>query len=45
MKGLKAGINSIWVQQDLHADSELLMNYVSIMSSVISSGNAVPSFA
>lgn len=45
MKGLRREIQSIWVQQDLHADSDLLMNYLGIMSAVISSSNALPSFA
>ncbi|KAI0376219.1 fungal-specific transcription factor domain-containing protein [Hypomontagnella monticulosa] len=45
MKGLRREIQSIWVQQDLHADSDLLMNYLGIMSAVISSSNTLPSFA
>ncbi|KAH6653261.1 fungal-specific transcription factor domain-containing protein [Truncatella angustata] len=44
MKGLKSVILSIWVQQDLHADNDLLTSYYGIMSTVISSGNALPSF-
>ncbi len=37
-------IQSVWVHQDLHADSELLVNYAGVMSTVISSSNTVPSF-
>jgi hypothetical protein len=32
MDGLRRTIQSIWVQQDLHADSDLLVNYLGIMS-------------
>lgn len=41
---VKNAIQSIWMQQDLNTDSELLENYVGIMSAVISSSNTVPSF-
>jgi hypothetical protein len=39
MGGLRHTIQSIWVQQDLHADSDLLVNYLGMMSAVISSSN------
>jgi hypothetical protein len=45
MQGLRNTIHAIWVQQDLYSDSDLLENYVGIMSAVVSSANAVPSFA
>ncbi|KAH7016430.1 fungal-specific transcription factor domain-containing protein [Microdochium trichocladiopsis] len=41
---LKNMVHSIWVHQDLHADSDLLVNYAGIMSAVISSSDTVPSF-
>lgn len=41
---LRTMIQSIWVHQDLHADGELLVNYVGAMNSVISMNDAVPSF-
>lgn len=44
IEGLRRTIQSIWVQQDLHADSDLLLNYLGIMTRVISSSNALPSF-
>jgi hypothetical protein len=44
MEGLRAVIESIWVQQDLHADNELLPDYLGIMSSAISSSDVIPSF-
>ncbi|KAK2014469.1 hypothetical protein LZ32DRAFT_657304 [Colletotrichum eremochloae] len=44
LKGLRDLILSIWVQQDLHADSDLLVNYHGIISTVISSGNTPLSF-
>ncbi|KAI3325555.1 fungal-specific transcription factor domain-containing protein [Xylariaceae sp. AK1471] len=44
MKGFRAQIRSFWVQQDLHADGELILNYLGLMNAVISSTNALPSF-
>lgn len=44
VEGLRHTIQSIWVQQDLHADSDLLVNYLGMMSAVISSSNAPSSF-
>ncbi|CAG9940344.1 unnamed protein product [Clonostachys rosea f. rosea IK726] len=44
MKMLKAGIEAIWVQRDLHADEDLLMNYMDLMNVVISSNSTLPSF-
>ncbi|KAL9477680.1 hypothetical protein ACSS6W_007521 [Trichoderma asperelloides] len=41
---LRAVIQSIWVQQDLHADGDLLMNYLGIISTVISSSVTLPFF-
>ncbi|KAI1778172.1 fungal-specific transcription factor domain-containing protein [Hypoxylon cercidicola] len=41
---LKEVIQSVWVHQDLHADSDLLVNYVDVMSEMISSSDTVPSF-
>jgi hypothetical protein len=35
-------IQSIWVQQDLHADGDLLANYLGIISTVISSSTKLP---
>lgn len=45
IQGVKDTIQSIWVQQDLHKDDDVLMDYLDMMSSVISSSNSVPSFA
>ncbi|KAK3941283.1 arginine metabolism regulation protein II [Diplogelasinospora grovesii] len=42
---VKNTIQSIWVQQDLHRDGDVLVDYLGIMSAVISSSNTVPSFA
>lgn len=41
---VRNAILSVWVQQDLYEDSELLMNYVGIISKVISSSNTIPAF-
>ncbi|KAH8683782.1 fungal-specific transcription factor domain-containing protein [Ilyonectria robusta] len=45
MKGLQAEIKSVWVQQDLYADGELLVNYFGLMNTVISSNRTLPSYA
>ena len=44
VQGVKDTIQSIWVQQDLHKDDDELVDYLGIMSAVISSSNSVPSF-
>jgi hypothetical protein len=44
IKAYRAEIQSFWAQQDLHADSDLVMNYLSVMSAVISSNNALLSY-
>ncbi|KAL7917391.1 fungal-specific transcription factor domain-containing protein [Trichoderma austrokoningii] len=41
---LRDTIQSIWVQQDLHADGDLLVNYLGIISTVISSSTTLPFF-
>lgn len=41
---LRGKIQSIWVHQDLHADSDLLVNYGSVVGAVINSSDTVPSF-
>ncbi|KAL0942978.1 uncharacterized protein CTRU02_200864 [Colletotrichum truncatum] len=45
IQAVKTTIQSIWVQQDLHKDNDVLIDYLDIMSAVISSNNSVPSFA
>ena len=45
IQGVKDTILSIWVQQDLHKDDDVLVDYLGIMSAVISSCNSVPSLA
>lgn len=42
---VKNTIQSIWVQQDLHKDDDVLVDYLGIMSAVISSSSTIPSFA
>ena len=44
MRDLKSRILSMWVQQDLNADTDLVINYHSILDAVISSGYTFPSF-
>jgi hypothetical protein len=45
IKGVTHAIQSIWVYQDLHADGDLLVNYLDLLSIGISSGSTIPSFA
>ncbi|KAI1328536.1 fungal-specific transcription factor domain-containing protein [Xylariaceae sp. FL0255] len=40
----KTQILTFWKQQDLQADSDLLLNYQGLMKAVINSNNALPSF-
>ncbi|OIW26431.1 hypothetical protein CONLIGDRAFT_671996 [Coniochaeta ligniaria NRRL 30616] len=44
MEWLRGVVQSVWVQQDLHADGDLLVDYLGMISTVISSSNALPSF-
>lgn len=41
---LRNMVQSMWIQQDLDADKDLLVNYMGFMSAIISSSNTVPSF-
>ncbi|CVK95256.1 uncharacterized protein FMAN_13401 [Fusarium mangiferae] len=45
MKAVTNAIQAIWVQQDLHADDEVLVNYMDLLSIGISSSSTIPSFA
>lgn len=45
IKGVTNAIQSIWVHQDLHADGDLLVNYLDLLSIGISSGSTIPSLA
>ncbi|KAG8163033.1 hypothetical protein KVR01_007511 [Diaporthe batatas] len=45
IQGVKDTIQSIWVQQDLHRDDDVVVDYLDIMSAVISSCRSVPSLA
>jgi hypothetical protein len=44
MEDVKALVRSFWVQQDLYADDDLVLNYLGLMKAVISSNSALPSF-
>lgn len=45
VEGVRYAIQSVWVQQDLNADSDLLVNYTGIMNAAISLSSSAPSFA
>ncbi|KAI3335341.1 fungal-specific transcription factor domain-containing protein [Ustulina deusta] len=44
MKLFRAQVQSFWIQQDLHADSEPILNYLSLMKAIVSSDRALPSY-
>lgn len=44
MAWLRQVIQSVWVQHDLHADSDLLVDYLGLINAVIGSSNTLPSF-
>ena len=43
--GLRAAVQSIWIQQDLHRDGEMVEDYVGILNTAISSTNIAMSLA
>ncbi|KAF4450424.1 hypothetical protein F53441_6423 [Fusarium austroafricanum] len=45
IKGVTDAIHAIWVHQDLHADSDVLVNYLDLLSVGISASSTIPSFA
>ncbi|KAF5624539.1 hypothetical protein F52700_9708 [Fusarium sp. NRRL 52700] len=45
MKAVTNAIQAIWVQQDLHADDDVLVDYMDLLSIGISSSSTIPSFA
>jgi hypothetical protein len=44
MRWFRAGIQSIWAQRDLHSDSDLMVKYLSMVSTIISSYDTLPSY-
>lgn len=44
MAHLRAAVEAVWVQKDLHADLDLLINYIGMLNTVISSNKTFPSF-
>ncbi|KAJ2985256.1 hypothetical protein NUW58_g5635 [Xylaria curta] len=45
MMAFRSQVQSFWKQYDLHADSDLILNYLGLMKAVISSNTALPSYA
>ncbi|KAK8872548.1 fungal-specific transcription factor domain-containing protein [Apiospora arundinis] len=41
---VRGAVQSVWVQQDLHAEGEVVVDYVGLVSTVISASNSIPSF-
>lgn len=44
MKAFRAQVQSFWVQQDLHADGEPILDYLGLMKGIISSDRVLPSY-
>ncbi|CAI6014018.1 unnamed protein product [Clonostachys chloroleuca] len=44
LQALRIAVQSLWVQQDLHADSDVLINYYGLISSVVSSSSSLTPF-
>ncbi|KAI1750036.1 fungal-specific transcription factor domain-containing protein [Xylaria castorea] len=44
METFRAQVQSFWIQQDLYADSDLNLNYLRLMKSIISSNRTLPSY-
>ncbi|KAI0434405.1 fungal-specific transcription factor domain-containing protein [Xylaria sp. FL1042] len=44
MKAFRTQVQSFWIQQDLHADGDVIVNYLGLMKAVISSHTALPSY-
>ena len=42
---LRKRLQNIWVQQDLHADSDILESYSDLLNTVSSSSTSIPSYA
>lgn len=38
-------VQSVWVQQDLYADSEVMLNYAAVLNVAINTNSALPTFA
>ncbi|KAI1126523.1 fungal-specific transcription factor domain-containing protein [Nemania abortiva] len=45
METFRKQVESFWIQYDLHADDDLILNYLSVMKTIISSNPALPSYA
>lgn len=41
---VRQAVQGVWVQQDLHAEGERVMDYVGVVSAVVSASNTIPSF-
>ncbi|KAJ3578276.1 hypothetical protein NPX13_g2299 [Xylaria arbuscula] len=44
MKAFRAQVQSFWVQQDLHADGEPILDYLGLMKGIVSSDRVLPSY-
>ncbi|EFX05174.1 hypothetical protein CMQ_1810 [Grosmannia clavigera kw1407] len=44
MQRLKAGLQAVWAQVDLHADGDLVLNYFRMMDAVVSANRPLPSY-
>ncbi|KAI1419556.1 fungal-specific transcription factor domain-containing protein [Xylaria sp. FL1777] len=44
MMAFRTQVQSFWVQQDLHADGDIILNYLGLMKAMVSSDRALPSY-
>ncbi|GAP90992.1 putative zinc-finger transcription factor [Rosellinia necatrix] len=44
MRAFRAQVRAFWVQRDLHADGDLVPDYLGLMGAVVSSDRALPSY-
>ncbi|KAI1308374.1 fungal-specific transcription factor domain-containing protein [Xylaria venustula] len=44
MKAFRSQVQSFWIQQDLHLDGDIILNYLGLMKAVVSSDRALPSY-
>lgn len=41
---VRGAVRGVWVQQDLHSEGGRVMDYVGVVSGVVSASNSIPSF-
>ncbi|KAI0972452.1 fungal-specific transcription factor domain-containing protein [Xylaria arbuscula] len=44
MTAFRSQVQSFWIQQDLHSDGDIILNYLGLMKAIVSSDRALPSY-